>query len=434
MSFRSGAYIIIEHTEALHVIDVNSGNRSRAAADQESNALEVNLRAADEIARQLRLRDMGGIIVVDFIDMAKAEHRQELYDHMREIMATDRARHNILPLSKFGLMQITRQRVRPVLDIHTEETCPSCYGRGEIQPSLLFTDTLYEKLDTLVNHMGMRDFIMYVHPYVEGYLKRGWLMSIFAKWRRKLGGNFKIIADESLAYLQYRVVSKDGKELDLKEAKDMNAATAEKREQKARKRGDAAEEADDVPVRQTKVKAKTVADELVEPAVEETAVAKDAPMSKSKKRRQRRKKAAENAAAETLAAAEAPASAMSARESDAPASIVASDAVAVASVADKPAETDAPASEVETAEAPKKKRRRSRSKKSESQEGQSYVLETAPAESEAQGAEAPATTEEETRAPKPKRRRKKSEASSEDAPALLPPAETPKALPPAEEE
>ena len=434
VSFKSGAYIIIEHTEALHVIDVNSGNRSRAAADQESNALEVNLRAADEIARQLRLRDMGGIIVVDFIDMAKAEHRQELYDHMREIMATDRARHNILPLSKFGLMQITRQRVRPVLDIHTEETCPSCYGRGEIQPSLLFTDTLYEKLDTLVNHMGMRDFIMYVHPYVEGYLKRGWLMSIFAKWRRKLGGNFKIIADESLAYLQYRVVSKDGKELDLKEAKDMNAATAEKREQKARKRGDAAEEADDVPVRQTKVKAKTVADELVEPAVEETAVAKDAPMSKSKKRRQRRKKAAENAAAETLAAAEAPASAMSARESDAPASIVASDAVAVASVADKPAETDAPASEVETAEAPKKKRRRSRSKKSESQEGQSYVLETAPAESEAQGAEAPATTEEETRAPKPKRRRKKSEASSEDAPALLPPAETPKALPPAEEE
>ena len=434
VSFRSGAYIIIEHTEALHVIDVNSGNRSKAANDQESNALEVNLRAADEIARQLRLRDMGGIIVIDFIDMAKAEHRQELYDHMREIMATDRARHNILPLSKFGLMQITRQRVRPVLDIHTEETCPSCYGRGEIQPSLLFTDTLYEKLDTLVNHMGMRDFIMYVHPYVEGYLKRGWLMSIFAKWRRKLGGNFKIIADESLAYLQYRVVSKDGKELDLKEAKDMNAATAEKREQKARKRGDAAEEADDVPVRQTKVKAKTVADELVEPAVEETAVAKDAPMSKSKKRRQRRKKAAENAAAETLAAAEAPASAMSARESDAPASIVASDAVAVASVADKPAETDAPASEVETAEAPKKKRRRSRSKKSESQEGQSYVLETAPAESEAQGAEAPATTEEETRAPKPKRRRKKSEASSEDAPALLPPAETPKALPPAEEE
>lgn len=147
VSFRSGAYIIIEHTEALHVIDVNSGNRSKAAADQESNALEVNLRAADEIARQLRLRDMGGIIVIDFIDMNKAEHRQALYEHMKELMANDRARHNILPLSKFGLMQITRQRVRPALDIITSEKCPSCYGKGEVQPSLLFTDTLKEKLE-----------------------------------------------------------------------------------------------------------------------------------------------------------------------------------------------------------------------------------------------------------------------------------------------
>ena len=108
-------YIIIEHTEALHVVDVNSGNRSKASSDQESNALDVNLKAADEIARQLRLRDMGGIIVIDFIDMNKQEHRQALYDHMREVMANDRARHNILPLSKFGLMQITRQRVRPHL-------------------------------------------------------------------------------------------------------------------------------------------------------------------------------------------------------------------------------------------------------------------------------------------------------------------------------
>ena len=145
VSFKSGAYIIIEHTEALHVIDVNSGNRSKAANDQETNALEVNMRAAEEIARQLRLRDMGGIIVIDFIDMAKAEHRQKLYEHMKEVMATDRARHNILPLSKFGLMQITRQRVRPALDIVTSEECPSCYGKGSVQPSLLFTDTLHEK-------------------------------------------------------------------------------------------------------------------------------------------------------------------------------------------------------------------------------------------------------------------------------------------------
>ena len=121
VSFKSGAYVIIEHTEALHVIDVNSGNRSKASSDQESNALDVNMNAAEEIARQLRLRDMGGIIVIDFIDMDEAENRQKLYDRMRELMANDRARHNILPLSKFGLMQITRQRVQPSLDIITSE-------------------------------------------------------------------------------------------------------------------------------------------------------------------------------------------------------------------------------------------------------------------------------------------------------------------------
>ncbi|NSW95848.1 MAG: Rne/Rng family ribonuclease, partial [Bacteroidales bacterium] len=132
VSFKHGAYLIIEHTEALHVIDVNSGNRSRAGNDQEANALEVNLEAAAEIARQLRLRDMGGIIVVDFIDMQSAENKQLLHDRMKELMANDRAKHNILPLSKFGIMQITRQRVRPEMNIVTNEKCPACLGTGEI--------------------------------------------------------------------------------------------------------------------------------------------------------------------------------------------------------------------------------------------------------------------------------------------------------------
>ena len=222
VSFKSGAYIIIEHTEALHVIDVNSGNRSKACPDQESNALDVNLKAADEIARQLRLRDMGGIIVIDFIDMNKAEHRRTLYEHMREVMANDRARHNILPLSKFGLMQITRQRVRPALDITTSETCPSCFGKGEIQPSLLFTDKLGEKLDYLVNNLKVKRFNMYLHPYVEAYVKKG-VFSLYGKWRRRFGRSFKVIADESLAYLQYRVIDDSGKEIDLKEESDFSS-------------------------------------------------------------------------------------------------------------------------------------------------------------------------------------------------------------------
>lgn len=223
VSFKSGAYIIIEHTEALHVVDVNSGNRAKAGTDQKSNALDVNLKAADEIARQLRLRDMGGIIVIDFIDMNKAEHRQALYDHMKEVMANDRARHNILPLSKFGLMQITRQRVRPALDIATSETCPSCFGKGEIQPSLLFTDKLEEKLDYLVNHLKVSRFTMYIHPFVDAYIKKG-LISLYGKWRRRFGRSFKIVPDESMAYLEYKVIDHSGKQIDIHEERDMQSS------------------------------------------------------------------------------------------------------------------------------------------------------------------------------------------------------------------
>lgn len=239
VSFKSGAYIIIEHTEALHVIDVNSGNRARSSADQETNALDVNLRAAEEIARQLRLRDMGGIIVIDFIDMAKVEHRQKLYEYMREQMATDRARHNILPLSKFGLMQITRQRVRPDLEIETTEKCPSCQGKGEVMPSLLFTDTLREKLDYCINDLGKSNFVMYVHPYVEAYIKKGLFSSLYRTWRNDLGKKFKIVADQSLAYLQYRVIGSDKQEIDLREEKDVSSsATKNKRKVKARAKND----------------------------------------------------------------------------------------------------------------------------------------------------------------------------------------------------
>jgi ribonuclease G len=241
VSFKSGAYIIVESTEALHVIDVNSGNRSKASTDQESNALGVNLLAADEIARQLRLRDMGGIIVIDFIDMAKAEHRQELYTHMKEVMANDRARHNILPLSKFGLMQITRQRVRPALDIVTAETCPSCGGKGEVQPSLLFTDTLKDKIDYLINSLKVSNFIMYVHPFVDAYLKKG-LISLYWRWRREFGRKFRILPDQSLTYLAYRVIDKDRNEIDLKEEKDTSSSTTKKERRRKQK---PAEESDD---------------------------------------------------------------------------------------------------------------------------------------------------------------------------------------------
>ena len=216
VSFKSGAYLIIEHTEALHVIDVNSGNRSKAGNGQEANALDVNLAAADEIARQLRLRDMGGIIVVDFIDMHETENRQKLFERMRDMMSNDRAKHNILPLSKFVLMQMTRQRVRPVTHIDIEETCPTCFGTGHTKPSILFTDQLENKIDFLVTKLNIKDFTLHLHPYVDAYISKG-LMSMKLQWKLKFGKGCKVMASQKLGFLQYKFYDKKGIEINLQE-------------------------------------------------------------------------------------------------------------------------------------------------------------------------------------------------------------------------
>ncbi len=173
ISFKGGSYLIIEHTEALHVVDVNSGNRSKSGNDQEANALSVNLEAAREIARQLRLRDMGGIIVIDFIDMQSNDNRQALFDKMKELMSEDRAKHNILPLSKFGLMQITRQRVRPEMAVSTDEKCPVCRGEGKTASTILLTDEIERTLVSVIEKVKTRKLMLRTHPYVAAYLREG---------------------------------------------------------------------------------------------------------------------------------------------------------------------------------------------------------------------------------------------------------------------
>jgi len=212
VSFKQGAYLIIEHTEALHVIDVNSGNRSKSSNNQETNALEVNLAAAEEIARQLRLRDMGGIIVVDFIDMISQENKQKLYDKMRDVMAADRTKHNILPLSKFGLMQITRQRVRPVMDIKVLEKCPSCKGSGEVAPTVIFTDELENKIDFFIKRDNLSKIIVHVHPYVGAFIKKG-MLSKRIRWILKYRTRIKIKSISSLGFLEYHFYNPNEKEL-----------------------------------------------------------------------------------------------------------------------------------------------------------------------------------------------------------------------------
>ncbi|MBW4767129.1 Rne/Rng family ribonuclease [Hoylesella nanceiensis] len=216
INYKHGAYLIIEHTEALHVVDVNSGNRTRSESGQEANALDVNLGAADELARQLRLRDMGGIIVIDFIDMYLAEDRQLLYERMCKNMQKDRARHNILPLSKFGLMQITRQRVRPAMDVNVEETCPTCFGKGKIRSSVLFTEQLESKIDRLVNKIGIKKFFLHVHPYVAAYINKG-LISIKRKWQFKYGFGVHVIPSQKLAFLQYEFFDDQKQFIDMQE-------------------------------------------------------------------------------------------------------------------------------------------------------------------------------------------------------------------------
>lgn len=188
---RQGAYLVIEHTEAMHVIDVNSGTRSKNK-QQEQNAFDVNTFAADEIARQLRLRDMGGIVIVDFIDMDNNEHKNLLYKHMVDLLSKDRAKHNVLPLTKFGLMQITRQRVRPAIEINTLEQCPACKGTGKISSTIVLDETIERQLAYYVQEKNIRKLTLKVNPIFEAYLTKG-LFNIRRKWMRKYKCDLTIV-------------------------------------------------------------------------------------------------------------------------------------------------------------------------------------------------------------------------------------------------
>tara|TARA_R110001583_G_scaffold61034_2_gene180864 strand:- start:5507 stop:7057 length:1551 start_codon:yes stop_codon:yes gene_type:complete len=210
VSMSKGAYLVIEHTEALHVIDVNSGNRSNKATSQADTALEVNLIAASEVARQLQLRDMGGIIVVDFIDMHTAEHRQNLYDHLKAEMAFDRTKHKILPPSKFGLIQITRQRVRPEMVIKTQEPNPS--GLGEVEAPIVILDTINAELDKLIILKEHKKIVLNVHPFIAAYLKKG-IPSIQQRWFTKYKKWIKILPRDAYQYLRFDFTNSKGEVL-----------------------------------------------------------------------------------------------------------------------------------------------------------------------------------------------------------------------------
>ena len=212
VTIKSGIYLIIEHTEALHVIDVNSGHRVNKDKSQEENALQTNLESATEIARQLRLRDMGGIIVVDFIDMNQATNRRALYAHMKAEMNKDRAKHTILPPSKFGLVQITRQRVRPEMEVEIQEKCPVCKGSGEIMPSILLIDEIENNLSYLFNEQNEKKLQLFVHPYVFAFIRSDF-RHIQRKWYKEFGKWVTVEKDSAYHILEYHIFNQNEEEI-----------------------------------------------------------------------------------------------------------------------------------------------------------------------------------------------------------------------------
>ncbi len=201
VSTGKGAYLIVEHTEAMHVIDVNSGNRTNSNENQEANALAVNIAAAEEIARQLQLRDMGGIIVVDFIDMHKAENRKKLFETLKELMKNDRAKHKILPVSRFGLVEITRQRVRPEMNIKTREENPD--GTGQVEAPILIIDEIENKLELIASQSKDNRIFLHAHPFISAYLTKGFFKNIRKDWSKKYKRKIQVVPRDSFKFLEY---------------------------------------------------------------------------------------------------------------------------------------------------------------------------------------------------------------------------------------
>jgi ribonuclease G len=211
--FSNGAYLIIEHTEAMHVIDVNSGRKTTDATSQQDNALKINLEATKEIARQLRLRDLGGIIVIDFIDLKSANDKKELHESLFQAMKSDRSKHNILPMSKFGLVQITRERVRPEMNINTSELCPSCNGTGAVVSSMLLSDSIEEKLNYIWETQNVKNLKLKVNPIIKAYLTKGGMKSVRWNWYWKYKKWVKVIADNNYHLTDFSIFNDFGDEL-----------------------------------------------------------------------------------------------------------------------------------------------------------------------------------------------------------------------------
>ncbi|RKY79868.1 ribonuclease E/G [candidate division KSB1 bacterium] len=209
---KSGGYLIFDYTEAMVVIDVNSG-KYVSRGQQEESSLRINLEAAQEIARQLRLRDIGGIVVIDFIDMQNERNKMKLYTEFKKALRKDRATSTVLPLSEFGLMQLTRERIRPGLLFALTESCPTCDGIGHIASSATVATKIELAIRRLRVHYGKRRFKLIVHPKLASYLTEG-IRSRIRRMMWRYLVTIDIQTDNMLMFNQFRILSKkDGKDL-----------------------------------------------------------------------------------------------------------------------------------------------------------------------------------------------------------------------------
>lgn len=212
VNFGKGSYLIIEHTEAMTVIDINSGSKTAKDTDREDNVLNVNIEAADEVARQLRLRDIGGLIIVDFIDMKSGENQRTLLEHMKNAMKRDKTKHVCLPLSRFGLMEITRERVRPVLDLASHESCPVCRGTGQVKPTILVIDDIEHSMNFIFSELKLKYISLYVHPFIAAFIKRG-IYSKQLQWWIKYKAIISIRLSNSMHLIDYKFLDRQGRDV-----------------------------------------------------------------------------------------------------------------------------------------------------------------------------------------------------------------------------
>lgn len=198
----SGGYLIFEQTEAMYVVDVNSGPYA-AKEKQEDNSLKTNLEAAREVAKQLRLRDIGGIIVVDFIDQRDDKNRKKIYDELKKEFKKDPAKTNVIGMSDFGLVQITRQRIRPSVVNSVSKVCPTCGGSGSVVTQNTIIADLDAWLSKFKHTTDYRAVDIYINPYLKSHLEKGF-MSIKRKWMLQYFVKITFVADETVSLNEYK--------------------------------------------------------------------------------------------------------------------------------------------------------------------------------------------------------------------------------------